>query len=112
LGKLKFTTDLNKTSIKKINKKNINNTNKCFKDMNIFDYIYINKIIRKLIENGNIKECVEILKEYDIKLEHIESLLKIDKIETTKSIGLKKSEKLKTNLSSKQKKEFSKYLKN
>ena len=33
---LTFTTDLNKTSIKKINKKNINNTNKCFDNMNIF----------------------------------------------------------------------------
>jgi DNA polymerase III delta prime subunit len=115
LTKLKFTTDLNKTSIKKINKKNINNTNKCFKDMNIFDYIYINKIIRKLIENNEIKECVDILKEYNIKLEHIESLLKIDKIETTntsKIMGGKKPEKIKTNLTSKQKKEFMKYLKN
>lgn len=97
---IKFTTDLNKTSIKKINKKNINNTNKCFKDMNIFDYIYVNKIIRKLIDNNKIKECVELFKKYDIELEHIESLLKIDKIKNTK-----------TSLTSKQKKEFIKYLK-
>lgn len=96
---LSFTTDLNKTSIKKINKKNINNTNKCFNDLNIFDYIYMNKIIRNLINNGEIKRCVDILKNYNIKLEHIESLLKIDKIKSTK-----------TSLTSKQKKEFTKYL--
>ncbi len=96
---LAFTTDLNKTSIKKINKKNINNTNRCFKNMNIFDYIYINKIIRKLIETNKIKECVYLMKNYGIKLEHIESLLKIDKIKN-----------IKTTLSSKQKKEFNKYI--
>jgi len=95
-----FTTDLNKTSIKKINKKNINNTNKCFENMNIIDYIYINKIIRNLIDKGKIFECVSMIKGYNnIKLEHIESLLKIDKIEHTK-----------TSLSSKKKKEFLKYL--
>jgi DNA polymerase III delta prime subunit len=92
---LAFATDLNKTSIKKINKKNINNTDRCFKNMNIFDYIYINKIIRKLISEGKIKDCFELLKNYKIKLEHIESLLKIDKIKDTK-----------TSLTSKQKNEF------
>ena len=45
--------------------------------MNIDDYIYINKIIRKLIDNGNIAECSKLLQHYDIKLEHIESLIKI-----------------------------------
>lgn len=97
--RLDFTTDLNKTSIKNINKKNIGKTNKCFKSMNIADYIYINKIIKKLIEEGNIEKCVDLLKNYDIKLEHIESLLKIDKIKNSK-----------TTLTSKQKKEFLKYL--
>jgi hypothetical protein len=96
---LTFTTDLNKTSIKKINKKNINKTNRCFKNMNIFDYIYINKIIRKLIDDNKIEECVYLMKDYGVKLEHIESLLKIDKIKNTK-----------TALTSKQKKEFKKYL--
>jgi hypothetical protein len=96
---LVFTTDLNKTSIKKINKKNINNTNRCFDNMNIFDYIYINKIIRELINQEKIEECVKLMIGYNIKLEHIESLLKIDKIKNTK-----------TSLTSKQKKKFIKYL--
>lgn len=94
-----FATDLNKTSIKKINKKNIINTDRCFKNMNTMDYIYINKIIRKFINEGNIKECINLLKNYDIKLEHIESLLKIDKIKNTK-----------TSLTSKQRNEFINYL--
>jgi DNA polymerase III delta prime subunit len=93
--KLAFATDLNKTSIKRINKKNIINTDKCFRNMNINDYIYINKIIRKLISENKIQECSELLKPYNIKLEHIESLLKIDKIRDTK-----------TTLTSRQKNEF------
>lgn len=97
--RLAFATDLNKTSIKRINKKNIINTDRCFKNMNINDYIYVNKIIRKLIAENRIKECYELLKDYNIKLEHIESLLKIDKIKDSK-----------TSLSSKQKNEFSKYI--
>ena len=96
---MNFTSDLNKTSIKKINKKNINNANKCFQNMNIFDYIYTNKLIKKLIDNNEIEDCVKIFNNYNIKLEHIESLLKIDKITSTKN-----------NLASKQKKEFLKYL--
>jgi len=97
--KIDFALDLNKTSIKQINKKNITNTDSCFKNMNISDYIYLNKIIRSLIENNKLEECVKLLKEYNIKLEHIESLLKIDKIKNTK-----------TNLTSKQKKDFIKYI--
>jgi len=96
-----FAKDLNRTSIKKINKKNINNTNICFKNMNIFDYIYINKIIKRLIAKNQIEECIDLLKDYDIKFEHIESLLKIDKI-TEASIKP----------TGKQKKEFLKFLKN
>ena len=96
---LKYATDLNKTSIKRINNKNIINTNECFTNMNIMDYIYINKIIQKLIKNGEIKECVNIMKNYNIEISYIESLLKIDKIMTTKN-----------SLSTKNKKEFIKYI--
>jgi len=93
-----FAKDLNRTSIKNINKKNIINANKCLKNMNIYDHIYINKIIRKLIVENKIKECAMLLKDYDIKIEHLESLLKIDKIDESKII-----------LTSKQKTEFGKY---
>ena len=81
---LKFAMDLNKTSIKKINKKTINNTNKFFNDMNIMDFIYINKTIRKYLRDNNLEGCVNLLKTYNINADNIEqiikSLLKIDKI--------------------------------
>lgn len=98
---LGFATDLNKTSISKINKRNIVNANKAFKNKNINDYIYINMIIRYLTSTNRIKECTELLKDYEIGINSIESLMKVDKIKTTKS-----------NLTSKQKKEISQYLGN
>ncbi|AYV84752.1 MAG: replication factor C large subunit [Hyperionvirus sp.] len=97
--KLVFPADLNKASIGKINKKNIINAGKCFKNKNIHDYIYINLIIRNLIGEGRIDDCVRLLEGYDVKLVNIESLLKVDKIKSSK-----------TNLTSKQKKELLLYL--
>lgn len=99
LRKTEFASDLNKTSIKKINKKNIIKANECLKDMAIMDYIYVNKIIRHLMDNKQIDECVNMLKDYGIQLEHIEGLLKIDKIKNSKNA-----------LTTKEKREFSKLL--
>lgn len=96
INKLTFPADLNKSSIGKINRKNIINANKCFKNKNIHDYIYINLIIRNLIYENKMEECIKMLSKYNIKLSHIESLLKVDKIKSSK-----------TNLSSKQRKELS-----
>ena len=101
---LKFATDLNKTSIKKINKRNINNANKCMENMDIMDYIYINKIVKDLLKDGNIEVCSKLFRGYDIKLEHIESLLKIDKLRTDNT------QTKPTLLKSKQRKEFITYL--
>lgn len=97
--KLAFPADLNKASIGKINKKNIINAGKCFKNKNIHDYIYINLIVRNLIAEGRMNECIKLLEGYNVKLTNIESLLKVDKIKSSK-----------TNLTSKQKKELSLYL--
>lgn len=94
-----FAKDLNKTTIKSINEKNICNSNKCFKHMNIQDYIYINKIIKHLLNIGDIEQCVEIMHGYGAKISHLESLLKIDKIVDKK-----------TEISAKNKKELQKLL--
>ena len=67
--------------------------------MNIEDYIYVSKLVRFFVEKNNIKECVKLMKNYCIKLEHIESLLKIDKIDNSKP-----------SLTAKQKNEFINYL--
>ena len=97
--KLVFPADLNKASIGKINKKNIINAGKCFKNKNIHDYIYINLIVRNLIAEGRMNECVDLLEGYGVRLAGIESLLKVDKIKSSK-----------TNLTSKQRKELSSFL--
>ncbi|AYV77228.1 MAG: replication factor C large subunit [Barrevirus sp.] len=93
--KLTFAVDLNKTSIKRINKKNIINADKCFSNMNIEDYIYMSKLVKHFIESDQIDRCVKLMKNYGAKLEHIESILKIDKIENSKN-----------SLTTKQKSEF------
>ena len=96
---LTYPMDLNKASISKINKKNIINASKAFKDKNINDYIYINLIIRYLTSENRTRECIDLLKGYNINVNNIESLMKVDKIKA-----------LKTSLTSKQKKEISSYL--
>lgn len=102
--KLSFPKDLNKTSIKKINKKNIDNTKNCIINKDIIDFIFISKIIKELIKKNKIKECSELLKPHGMKLEHIDSLLKIEKIKIKGEIDDSKK------VSSKHKKEFLKYL--
>lgn len=97
--KLDFPSDLNKTSIKKINKKNILKINELLQNMNIKDYVYINQLLKNLIENNKMSECIKLFKGYNFSLEYIDKLLKIDKIKSTKLI-----------LSSKQKKELLKEL--
>lgn len=78
---LKFAKDLHKTSIKKINKKNIIKATKCFKNMSIHDYIYLTTIIKGLLnDEKKMEECSKIFRAYNVKKEHLDSLLKIDKI--------------------------------
>lgn len=94
-SKLKFADDLNKTSIKNINKKNIKNADKILENMNIFDYIYIRKIIEKKLKENDYHEIKNLFQNYDIKLEHIESLLKIDKNEEKITLTTKQKNELK-----------------
>ena len=99
---LVYPLDLNKYSIKRINKINIDNVNKIFNNMDIEDYIYVNQIIREQINNNKFKECIDNFKDYkDFKVETLERLLKVDKIKCSK-----------TNLKSKEKKEISNYINN
>lgn len=77
---MKFAVDLNKTSIKKINKKNIDNAQRYFKNVNIHDIINIICIMKNLIKRDMIKECVDIMKSYNITDLTVDKILKIDKI--------------------------------
>lgn len=73
--KLDFPSDLNKTSTKKTNKKNIK-TN----DMDIDDYINMSSLLNKLSSKYNKQEFVKIVKNYD--LDNIESIMRLSINET------------------------------
>jgi len=76
-----YPCDLNKTSIRFINyTKNISQSNKVFKNMEINDYLYLNKIVRGLIYSNKLSMCNEYLDGYNCSIQILESVLKIDKI--------------------------------
>lgn len=90
-----FPQDLNKTSIKKINRKNVLNVEKKIKNLTIYDYIHMNQIIKKLLIEQNNEEIGNKLKDYGVSGDQIDSLLKIDKIKKTKDNGLSTKNKKK-----------------
>jgi replication factor C subunit 1 len=83
---LNFPMDLNRTSIRKINRRNVVNANACLKNFEIKDFIFANELIRNLIADGKYEECAELFNGYNATVENIESILKIDKINEAKSI--------------------------
>lgn len=83
---LEYPKDFSKTSVKNINKKNINKTLTCLKNFEIMDFMHANSFIKTLFQNNKIAECADIFKNYNGAVEHIEAILKIDKIVDTKNI--------------------------
>lgn len=78
---INFCSDLNKTSLKNINRKNINTLLKLLSNKSLDEIMYINKISNYLVKNNRTDELVNILKEYDINItvKQLELCLKIDK---------------------------------
>lgn len=75
-----FAIDLNKTSTKSINKKNIDKISKYTLNKTIYDIIYMNSIVKTMINNDDIQKCCEeLLQDYEFSFDVIKSLLKIDK---------------------------------
>lgn len=82
-----YPKDLNRTSTRCINYKNVKSANEYFQDMSIDDYVLMAKFIKSLLEDGRIDECEQILKSYNLTAQGIMYVLKIDKInETRKNI--------------------------
>jgi len=79
-----YPRDLNKTSTKQINYKNIKIANKCFRNMTIDDYIFGIKVVRDLLEDDRKEECAKLLEGYDCSAGTMMYMLKIDKINGTK----------------------------
>jgi len=93
VDKMKFSSDLNKTSLKNINKKNINNLLKIISNKSIDEIIYLNQMANYLFKTQNEGLLISILQNYkkDITVKEIELCLKIDK--TQEFITLSSKEK-------------------
>jgi len=81
LSNIKFSSDLNKTSLKNINRKNINNLNKIIFNKPIIEILLLNRICNYLIYYGKEEKLLNILNNYNkkITIKDIELCLKIDK---------------------------------
>jgi hypothetical protein len=88
-----YPKDLNRTSTRCINYKNVKFANEYFNDMSIDDYVMAVKLIKNLLEDGRVIECEKILKEYKLTAQGIMYVLKIDKINGTRKDVSKTIEK-------------------
>lgn len=78
---IKFSTDLNKTSLKNINKKNISNLLKIIPKKSVDEILLLCKLTNHLVNNNRSDEIINILKHYkkDLDVKDLELCLKIDK---------------------------------
>jgi hypothetical protein len=78
---IKFSSDLNKTSLKNINRKNIVNLSKIINNKSNQEILMLNKICNHLIDQNNEIELIKILNGYgkEISIKELELCLKIDK---------------------------------
>lgn len=76
---MRFSSDLNKTSLKNINKKNIYTLQSLISHKNNDDILFINKIIYQLVKEERYKELNELISEYNLNSKNIEVAIKIDK---------------------------------
>ena len=85
--KYEYTQDYNKTSIKKINNKVIKKAqeNPFLKKVSIYDFLYIASILKTLFERKDFEAVTHLMKPYGLKLKEIESIIKIDKINKSKT---------------------------
>ena len=81
LDSIKFSSDLNKTSLKNINRKNIINLSKIINNKSNQEILMLNKICNHFIETEQENSLINILNGYNknISIKEIELCLKIDK---------------------------------
>jgi replication factor C subunit 1 len=96
LKQIKFSSDLNKTSLKNINRKNITNFLKFIPNKSIYEILILNRICNYMILNDKEKEVIDLLFEYnkDISIKEIELCLKIDKTHEFKLLCSKDKKKI------------------
>jgi replication factor C subunit 1 len=93
---IKFSADLNKTSLKNINRKNISSLAKLINNKSTQEILILNKICNTLLNEGKHMELIKILQGYnkDITIKDIELCLKIDKTTEFKTLGAKEKKVL------------------
>ena len=93
---LKFSSDLNKTSLKNINRKNINNLLKILPNKSHDEILMMNYLCNQLVEGERYEEFVNLLKSYkkDLDIKALELCLKIDKTNDFISLNTKTKKKL------------------
>lgn len=93
---INFSSDLNKTSLKNINRKNIHNLLKIIPDKTIDEILIINLIMNELLEKEKYEEVVKIIKNYkdNLIVKDIELTAKIDKT-NPKKVEFKSKQKKK-----------------
>ena len=96
LDDIKFSGDLNKSSLKNINKKNITNLSKIINNKNISEILMINKISNFLITNNKEDLLISILKNYNnlLNIKDLELCLKIDKTSIITNLILKDKKRI------------------
>ena len=94
--KMKFSSDLNKTSLKNINRKNIINLSKIIPNKSIDEIIFINQLANNFIKNKEEGKLIEILQNYkkDITVKELELFLKIDKTQDFCTLSSKDKKKI------------------
>lgn len=95
-GDLKFSSDLNKTSLKNINRKNITNLLKLIPYKSHNEILVLNHLCNQLLEQDRYDEFIEFIKSYkrDAGIKDLELCLKIDKTNEFGSINQKKKKRL------------------
>lgn len=93
---IKFSSDLNKTSLKNINRKNITNLLKILPNKSIYEILILNKICNHLILTNQENILIDIISTYnkDISVKEIELCLKIDKTNEFKLLSSKEKKKI------------------
>ena len=96
VNKMNFSSDLNKTSLKNINRKNINNLMKIISNKSIDEIIYINQLANHLFKEGKEEVLINILQNYkkDISVKEMELCLKIDKTQDFLTLSSKEKKLL------------------
>jgi len=96
INKSNFSSDLNKTSLKNINRKNITNFLNIIPNKSIYEILMLNRICNNFINNNNEKYIIDLLSSYnkDITIKEIELSLKIDKTSDFKLLCSKQKKKI------------------